>query len=320
VSNTYYGKGNGGTIDIKSSQLTIEYAGRVTSNTRGNGRAGNITIKADDINIDAKNSEYLAGIASAASPESTGQVGKIDITATNKLVLNNDAQVSIQNRGYASNPKSVVAGTITINSPLIDIQNNSGIFSDSTQNVDAGKIFIKNINYLTLRDGGTITADSVEGNGGHVTILGSKGVLYLKDSSITTTATGEISNGGNIDINSDIMIMNAGSLLASTVGGIGGDITLNLQSLVPSSNNLTQVGSAQFNWKPYSGLNVLGASGAIKSNVPQLNLSGVLANVANTSMDNSLISQDYCTLGQGSSLSKKGRGALPMRPKDFKSF
>jgi hypothetical protein len=80
------------------------------------------------------------------------------------------------------------------------------------------------------------------------------------------------------------------------------------------------VGSAQFNWKPYSGLNVLGASGAIKSNVPQLNLSGVLANVANTSMDNSLISQDYCTLGQGSSLSKKGRGALPMRPKDFQSF
>jgi hypothetical protein len=186
--------------------------------------------------------------------------------------------------------------------------------------VDAGKIFIKNINYLTLRDGGTITADSVEGNGGHVTILGSKGVLYLKDSSITTTATGEISNGGNIDINSDIMIMNTASLLASTVGGTGGNITLNLQSLVPSSNNLIEVGSKQFDWKPFSGLNVLGASGSVKSNVPQLNLSGVLVNITNTTVDNNLISQDYCTLGQGSSLSKKGRGALPYRPRDLQVY
>jgi hypothetical protein len=46
----------------------------------------------------------------------------------------------------------------------------------------------------------------------------------------------------------------------------------------------------------------------------------VLANIINTTVDNNLISQDYCTLGQGSSLSKKGRGALPMRPKDFQSF
>jgi hypothetical protein len=86
------------------------------------------------------------------------------------------------------------------------------------------------------------------------------------------------------------------------------------------TDHLLEVGSKQFDWKPFSGLNVLGASGSVKSNVPQLNLSGVLANITNTSMDNSLISQDYCALGQGSSLSKKGKGALPMRPKDLQSF
>jgi hypothetical protein len=137
---------------------------------------------------------------------------------------------------------------------------------------------------------------------------------------MATTATGAISNGGDIDINSDIMILNTGSLLASTVGGSGGNITLNLQSLVPSRNNLLEVGSKQFDWKPFSGLNVLGASGSVQSNVPQLNLSGVIANITNTSMDNSLISQDYCALGQGSSLSKKGRGALPFRPRDLQVY
>jgi filamentous hemagglutinin family protein len=329
ASNTYWGKGNAGTVKVKSSQLNIENAGRIVSNTRGSGRAGNISIESDDININGKNSEYSSGITSAASPESTGQVGKIDIIATNKLILLNGAEVTIQNRGYASHPENIVPGTITINSPLIDIEHNSGIFSNSMQNVDAGEIFIKNFNYLTLRDGGTITAASVEGNGGDVTILGIKGVLSLKDSSITTTATGEFSNGGNIDINSDIMIMNTVLLSAHAFGdGAGGNIRLNLQSLIPSRNNLVgspqfdliQMGSPQFDWKPYSGLNILSASGTIKSNVPQLNLSGVLANITNTSMDNSLISQDYCALGQGSSLSKKGKGALPMRPKDFQSF
>jgi hypothetical protein len=248
-----------------------------------------------------------------------GTTGNINIS-TNDLNLTSGGNLTIKNEAVAqSNPQSIPVGTIDIHANNIHIDD-ALITSESTGNVNAGNIHINYDNLFKLNNNAFINATSVDGNGGYISINSSSGVLSLQNSHMATTATGLASNGGNIDINSDIMIMNTGSLLASTVGGTGGNITLNLQSLVPSSNNLKQVGSQQFNWNPYSGLNVLGASGAIKSNVPQLNLSGVLANITNTTVDNNLISQDYCALGQGSSLSKKGKGGLPMRPKNLQSF
>ena len=60
-----------------------------------------------------------------------------------------------------------------------------------------------------------------------------------------------------------------------------------------------------------------GVSGTITNTAPQLNLSGVLANGGYSNFDNTLISQDYCALGQGSSLARKGKGGLPLRAKDL---
>jgi hypothetical protein len=120
--------------------------------------------------------------------------------------------------------------------------------------------------------------------------------------------------------------MDTGVIQANAVSGHGGTIQLALEALIPSCNTLIQGGQPiVWNTSP-TNINLIqaasenGISGTVNNSAPQLNLSGVLANMTNTSMDNNLISQDYCALGQGSSLSKKGKGALPMRPKDFKSF
>jgi filamentous hemagglutinin family protein len=345
------------TVNAKSINLTAGRISTSSNNFQGhdkdwnsfqtsnaNGKAGKVTVKANELILDGENADVntstynkiLAGEidihvgkikilnnASVSSGsfgiDSSGQTGAIRIDVKD-LNLESGGSISIKNEAVVeNNPHSVPVGTIDIHAKNIIIDD-ALITSESTGNVNAGNIYINYYDLFKLTNKAFINATSLDGNGGYISIKSPSGVLSLQNSRMATTATGAISNGGNIDINSDIMMLNTGSLLASTIGGTGGNITLNLQSLVPSSNNLLEVGSKQFNWKLYSGLNVLGASGFVKSNVPQLNLSGVLANITNASMDNNLISQDYCALGQGSSLSKKGKGALPMRPKNFQSF
>jgi filamentous hemagglutinin family protein len=308
--------GNSGDIKIKVNQLNLNgKSATIDTSTLSLGNAGKVDIKANEINV-YKQGSILSG---SWNKNSSGQTGAIKID-TRDLNLKSGGTVTIKNEAVVeNNPQSIPVGTIDIHAKNINIDD-ALITSESTGNVNAGNIHINYDNLFKLNNKAFINATSVDGNGGYISINSPSGVLSLKNSRMATTATGAVSNGGNIDINSDIMIMNTASLLASTVGGTGGNITLNLQSLVPSSNNLIEVGSKQFDWKPFSGLNVLGASGSVKSNVPQLNLSGVLVNITNTTVDNNLISQDYCTLGQGSSLSKKGRGALPYRPRDLQVY
>jgi filamentous hemagglutinin family protein len=326
ANRTAFGNAGNVNIDADNIMLTGKMAS-INSSTYALGGAGDLRIKAHEVNILNFSSISSGSINNNGDNEnfresginSSGITGNIKID-TQDLNLKSGGTITIKNEAVVkNNPQSIPVGTINVNAKNINI-NNALITSESTGNVNAGSIYINYDDLFKLNNKAFINATSVDGNGGYVSINSPSGVLSLQNSHIATTATGLTSNGGNIDINSDIMIMNTGSLLASTVGGQGGNITLNLQSLVPSSNNLIEVGSQQFNWNPYSGLNVLGASGAIKSNVPQLNLSGVLVNITNTTVDNNLISQDYCALGQGSSLSKKGRGALPMRPHNLQSF
>jgi hypothetical protein len=203
--------------------------------------------------------------------------------------------------------------------------NHAQITSASSQNIPSGNINIDVSHALEMKNNSFINTTSNTGNGGHINFHGGD-VTYLQDSGFITTVKGESGNGGNILANTKVLVMDTGIIQANAVSGNGGTIQLALEALIPSRNTLIQGGlPIAWNTSP-TNINLIqaasehGVSGTVNNSAPQLNLSGVLANMANTSMDNSLISQDYCTLGQGSSLSKKGRGALPMRPKDFQSF
>jgi hypothetical protein len=74
------------------------------------------------------------------------------------------------------------------------------------------------------------------------------------------------------------------------------------------------------------GLNVIqavsetGVSGALSVTAPQLNLSGVLANLGGPQFDSGVIEQGYCEVGTGSSLVRKGRGGLPAKGGDLLVF
>jgi filamentous hemagglutinin family protein len=322
ASNTYYGKGNAGTVDVTASKINIENAGRITTNTRGSGKAGNLFIQADDINIDAKNSEYLAGIASAASPESTGQIGNIHVVANNKINLSNDAQISIQNRGMVSNGEDIPFGQIDITTPNLTLEGNSVINAQSTQNADASNINMHIANVLQMNMS-SISTEANSGNGGAIH-LDTGNYMNLMQSSITTTVKSSIGNGGDITVSTPALILDNGMVQANAVSGRGGDVFIDVKSLIGSQSQLIQGGDVPLEWKnTVPGFNIIqaaskfGLSGTVNVTSPQMDLSGVLIGLSTSSFGRDLLSQDYCAIGAGSSLTVRGYGILPPTASDL---
>jgi len=322
ASNTYYGKGNAGTVDVTASKINIENAGRITTNTRGSGKAGNLFIQADDINIDAKNSEYLAGIASAASPESTGQIGNIHVVANNKINLSNDAQISIQNRGMVPNGGVIPFGQIDITTPNLTLAGNSFINAQSTQNADASNITMHIANVLQMKSS-SISTEADSGNGGAIQ-LDTGNYMDLMQSSITTTVKSSIGNGGDITVSTPALILDNGMVQANAVSGRGGDVFIDVKSLIGSQSQLIQGGDVPLEWKnTILGFNIIqaaskfGLSGTVNVTSPQMDLSGVLIGLSTSSFGRDLLSQDYCAIGAGSSLTVRGYGILSPTASDL---
>ncbi len=323
ASNAYeLSDGNAGNVHVEAKEINLINAGRITTNTRGTGKAGDVIIQADNINIDAKNSEYLAGIASAASPESLGQTGNIDITANNQLNLSNAAQISIQSRANVPNPTSVTAGQINISTPILNITNNALINAKATENTDASNINLYIANALQMNLG-SISTQANSGNGGAINIK-TGDYTDLHRSSITTSVASSVGNGGNITVSSPALVLENGMVQANAYSGHGGDVFIKVDSLIGSQSQLLQGGEKPVVWSSnVSGFNVIqaasqfGLSGTVNVTSPQMNLSGILANLSTSSFARDVLSQDYCNVGVGSSLTVRGYGALPSKPSDL---
>lgn len=328
ASNTY-NNGDAGTVTLHASDINIENAGRVTTNTRGQGKAGSLVVNADNITIDAKNSPYLAGIAAAASPESTGQIGNVDVAVTNKLVIKNGGQISVQNRATIEHPEKIVAGTISVKAGDVYLQNGL-INAQSTGNVDASNIRAQILRGLWMNNS-AITMQAKSGNGGAI-FMGSGAVIDMFSSVITTSVESSTGNGGNITVSTQNLVLDDGAVQANAYSGNGGDVLLKIDSLVGSREQVQQGGKKidmgadpkQTIWKASSNVrNVIqaasefGLSGQVTVTSPQINLSGVLAGLSTEQFDPNILRQDYCAIGTGSSLTNKGYGALPAKPSDL---
>ncbi|MDD5228465.1 MAG: filamentous hemagglutinin N-terminal domain-containing protein [Methylococcales bacterium] len=322
-SNTGKGSsGNAGTVTINAKTLNIVSGGEIASSTFTQGKAGSVNITSDKLTIDSEGSHDGTGIFSTSqSTESSGMIGNVVVMANDWLHINNGGVISIVNNANIADATSITPGKIIISAPNINMTTKSQITSQSTGNVAAGNIAINFTNLLNMNSS-FITTEANTGNGGSIKINGGE-LIYLKDSGFKTTVSGENGNGGDISAKVEMLVMDTGLIQANAKSGNGGNINLALQALIPSANTLMKGGkTVDWNTSP-STKNVIqaasqtGVSGTVTNSAPQLNLSGVLANVGNSNFGNSLISQDYCTLGQGSSLAKKGKGGLPLRAKDL---
>jgi filamentous hemagglutinin family protein len=305
------GAGRAGSVQITAAKdLSVLNGAAISSNTFSRTSSSEaVRVDAETILVDGSGSE----ISARARSGSAGQPGNVTVRAGSRITLASGGRLSISNDAAVADPGGVTPTTLTVAAPTITLED-AQISAASTGNVAASNVRVLFTDRLML-DPSSITTSANHGNGGAVRVEGS-GVLFLDNSQITTSVSGNSGNGGDITVHAAALVMQTGFIQANTAGtgAAGGNIAIDVQTLVPSGGTIDIGGATPL---PFQlGRNVIqaaaptGISGIVEVTAPVLDIAGSLHPLSGDIADTAALPKDLCRIGAGSSLTPLGRGGL----------
>lgn len=300
------GEGNGGNITLNTHRLGLVNGGQIltTSRNRSSGRAGNITVNAtDSVTLSGNDPTYAArlsqfnrirvlnvspvsGLFANTTNNSTGRGGNVRID-TRRLVVENRAEVNVSSQGGGN------AGSLRVN-------------ADS----------------ILLGHQGKLTASTASGTGGNIILRVQDLLLMRRNSLISTEAgtsrTGGGGKGGNIDINSRLIVAipsENSDIVANAFDGPGGNINITTQGIfgIEPRQRLTSLSDI-------TASSDFGVNGTVQINTPDVNPSRGLTELPSEVIDAQGLIDRRCDPkdqnAQRSSFIVTGRGGMPPNPGD----
>jgi filamentous hemagglutinin family protein len=314
--------GNAGDIEITTrGDLTItgttnptvfQGVSGITSSTYGIGDTGKIIINTQGNKLSLSNqSAILSAIAQKAQGNSKG----INIINVGNLILRNGSFIATSNLDAQGN-----AGDIIITSKgNIDLINNSAITSANIGQGRAANISISS-NQLNLNTKSLIATNGFSGNGGDLTLTINDQLLLRNNSGITTDSgsSEKNGNGGNITINSPLIVATPGNndISANANQGNGGQVNITSQGLFgiqyrPSKNQ------ASLLTNDITASSTFGRDGNVNIDTPGTDPGKDSTELPNAPTDASKqISQVCSTYNRQNKLTVTGRGGLPPTAND----
>jgi filamentous hemagglutinin family protein len=293
--------GVGGDVIIDAKQLSLENGAVISVSTFGAGQSGNITVRANHVQI--RGTSETGGIGSgfyartslsnlaSSPPPLTGNAGNVTVIA-DRLSLENRATINVANFGKGN------AGNINIRAATVALDNNSSIRATQRQ-AEQGNITIESqdlrlwrnslittdaSNIIIFDTGQTIANNDISTNGGNI-IINTKTLVALENSDITANA--QQSFGGQVRINA--------------IGIFG--TTFRSRTTPESDITATSSLGTQF-------------SGVVQINTADVNPStGLVALPENLTDISDQIAQG-CSASRGNSFVVTGRGGLPADPNE----
>ncbi len=238
------GTGRGGDLNITTPQLTVQDGARVSASTFGEGNAGNLNIQADQLKLQgiSTNTSLRSGLFALVEAGATGNGGSLMVN-TQRLVITEGAEISAATFGNGNGGNLTVQATEI---ELIGISTDGNFSSAIAASVELGAMgnggnLSIDTQRLTIREGATITAETLsDGDGGTLTVT-SETVEVIgesADSSWTSAllvSVGEKATGneGTLTINTDSLIVTDGAeIFTGTAGdGNGGDLIINARNI-----------------------------------------------------------------------------------------
>ncbi len=262
------GTGNGGSLEIEAINLELNNAASLSTTTFGPGDADDIKIKANEIVLSGEESIFGLKSSITAETRGTGTGGTIDIQ-TSFLSLQEGTSISTSSRsvggvntGDAGNVNLFGLGgnldlqgaSITTNS---DSQGNVGTISItnfSRLNLEDSEISSSSTSLISPAEAGSITVgpgseilltrseiktESANSFGGTID-LSSGSFIHLKDSQISTNVGAGVGNGGDINLDSNVVSLDNSTISANAIGGNGGDINITTDFLLSNPDSIIQ--------------------------------------------------------------------------------
>ena len=254
--------GDAGDLKVETNRLEIKDRARVSADTFGQGKAGNLTVEASyieligseadstglfarsfsnsstgdggNLKVETNSLEIKDGASVSASTFGQGKAGNLTVETTNKLLVQDGATVSADTFGLGK------GGNLIVNAQHIQlIGGEAGLFARSFSNSstgDAGNLKVET-NSLEIKDGASVSASTFgQGKGGNLTV--NADTLQLKnDGTITAQSTGT-GNAGNINIKlKDNFNADDGKVITQSVQSSGGNIEITTEKNIFLRNN-----------------------------------------------------------------------------------
>ncbi|MGD1806654.1 filamentous hemagglutinin N-terminal domain-containing protein [Dapis sp. BLCC M126] len=302
----------GGNLNITTPTLNLSNGAVVTARSRSNSDGGNIMLNVNNLNL-------TSGAQILTSSFNDGNAGTISINSDSAITLSGSdvnfnqrlanfgeenidtdgAETAITSRSRGNGN----AGSVTINTPNLKVENQSIITVGSSGSGVAGSLFI-NAPSLQLNNG-TLSAETAAGDQGNITIQASE-INLQNQSQITTNATNS-ATGGDINIETKFLIgSDKSNITANAVEGQGGNIAITAEGVFLDNSSQITATSA------------LGIDGSVELNTQVDPTQGVVKVSATFIGAESLVAQNLCAATseekQGSSFVITGKGGLPPDP------
>ncbi|BAY99428.1 filamentous hemagglutinin-like protein [Tolypothrix tenuis PCC 7101] len=283
-----FSQANAGHLTINTPKLKLRDGGGIVNSTVNSGNAGDLTINVSDT-IEVSGVGSISGLPSRIG-------ARAELLAPPIRQLFGLPDVITGN-----------TGTLTINTQNLQITDGAIVGVDHQGVGNAGKLEI-NAGSIRLNNGGSLTAETFQGAGGNIFIQ-SNDLIMRHGSSIVTNAGG-IGNGGNMTINSAVILgLENSDIVANAIKGNGGNINITTQAIfglqyrpqLTTENDITA--SSQFGINGTVDINNFGVD-------PNSGLVELPANVTDPSQQIAT----GCSANTGSSFVATGRGGIPQNP------
>jgi filamentous hemagglutinin family protein len=298
----FVGTGNAGQIGVSAPTLTMADGGAISVATLGAGNAGNIALN-------VSNFTQTGGARIDSSTSGAGSGGDLTVTATDSATLSDPGT------GLFSTASGTGAGgDVNVQAPRVQILNGATMSANSTgtETATAGNVNIAT-NDLNMQSS-SITTGATVADGGNISITTTGSLVHLTDSQITTSVLGGIGNGGNIAVNSDLIVLDDSNILARAVRGHGGNITITGDVFLVNSGGMI----------PTSLVGIVDASselstpGVINIEATFTNVVGTVTLLPETPLKATELLRAACAArfagGKTSSLVVGGRDGVPIQP------
>lgn len=293
------GTATAGNLTLSTDKLIIRNGSQLSTSTEDTGAGGEIIIDANSVELTGTSTDGQSPSGIFTQTRGLGNAGSIEVS-TKQLLIRNGAEVSVSSQGTAS------AGDLAITASSIALDNLGRLVAESTSG-DGGNIILIDVNSLFLNKGSQI-ATTAGGNstGGDITI----------DSSLIIALP-----GGNNDISANAFEGTGGSVNIDTQGIFGFQV-LSLEELRALSPDLnaTQLPSNDITAISQSGDPTL--SGQVILNTPETDPSDSAAELTERiSIPPKLA--EVCRAGQAlgnGQFANVGTGGLPPTPTSLRSY
>ncbi len=341
--------GNGGNLTIETKSLQVTEGAQIFTTTFGNGSAGDVNIKAQDIEVRGGTQMGPSLLASTViripgipEPVATflgagaGNGGNLKIQ-TGSLRVADGAQLAASTSGSGN------AGNLEVKADLAELVGfnqggRSGLFANAIQKDGNGGDIMLTTNQLTIRDGATISVSNFQSQGTVPPGKGAAGNIQINAPVVliqnqgTITADTNAGDKGNITIQSQNFLMRQGSRISTNAGNSanGGNITITTDTLVAAENSQLTA-NAQ---KGFGGKVVVNAkgiftsesditassdlgpafNGTVELHTPDVDPSQALVQLPENFTDRSRQIASGCAATKQNRFVVSGRGGLPANP------